>query len=68
MAVLLEIPIFELRAILEDEKHPAYRIYQKNLAIIARQIRQRDLELANAGSAVAAEAVVQHFRRMTEDL
>lgn len=67
MALLMGIPESTLRLELGDRSTDASRIYRTARAETALRLRRRDMELAEAGSPSAAEAVSVHYRRMLQD-
>jgi len=67
MALLLDIPESVLRMELADRSTPASRVYHLAKAEVSLRLRRHDLELAEAGSPTASEAVSGHFLRMLQD-
>lgn len=67
MALLLGIPESTLRLELADRSTRASRTYHLAKAEVSLRLRRRDLELAEAGSPTASEAVSGHFLRMLQD-
>lgn len=67
MALLLDVPEGELRDAISDETHPVSTAYRKAKAQLMLAIRKQDLELAEAGSPSAADAVRSHFLKMQMD-
>ena len=67
MAILLGVTEIELREALDDPTSPASYAYRDAKARVALQLRERDIELASAGSPTAAENVVYYFRQMLQD-
>ena len=64
MAILLDMSEGQLRAIIDNPENPEYRIFRKALAETANFVRQKDIELYNAGSPSAASAVAGHLQKM----
>ena len=67
MAILLGVTEIELREALDDPTSPASYVYRDAKARVALQLRERDIELAGAGSPTAAENVGYYFRQMLQD-
>ena len=67
MALLLDVPEGDLRDAVSDYEHPASIAYRKAKARLTLQLRQQDLELAEAGSPSAAEALRSHLVKMLQD-
>lgn len=67
MAILLGIPEFELRTILTDPDNEVSRAYRYERAKVALAIRQRNIDLANAGSPSACDAVADYLTKMLVD-
>lgn len=67
MAILLGVTEIELREALDDPNSPASYAYRDAKARVALQLRERDIELAGAGSPTAAENVSYYFRQMLQD-
>ena len=67
MAILLDVTEIELREALDDPNSPASYAYRDAKARVALQLRERDIELAGAGSPTAAENVSYYFRQMLQD-
>lgn len=65
MAVLLDVPLAELRVALTDGGHPFTRIYRRTKAEVLLDIRRRQLDLFEAGAPSAADNVAQYVRDMT---
>ena len=68
IGALLELPINELRDEIATVGSPAHQAFYSGMAKTALKIRERDLELAEAGSPSAAEALKDHLRKMMNDL
>lgn len=68
MAILLGIPESELRMTLSDPCSDVSKAFHKTIAEVALRIRQRDIDLADAGSPTAAEAVSHHLTKMNLSL
>lgn len=66
MALLIGISERELRDLLDDLASPVSVAYRTAKAQVALHLRQRDIELAEAGSPTAAAEVSAHFRRMEQ--
>lgn len=67
MAILLGVTEIELREALDDPNSPASYAYRDAKARVALQLRERDIELASAGSPTSAENVSYYFRQMLQD-
>lgn len=67
IAVLMDIDERRFRDILSDKSHPASLAYRKGKAERALQIRQNELELAEAGSPLAVQLIGSYFRDMDSD-
>lgn len=67
MAILLGVTEIELREALDDPTSPASYAYRAAKARVALQLRERDIELASAGSQTAAENVNFYYRQMLQD-
>lgn len=67
IAVLMDIDERRLRDILSDRSHPASLAYRKGKAERALQIRQNELELAEAGSPLAVQLIGSYLRDMASD-
>ena len=67
MAILLGVTEIELREALDDPTSPAAYAYKAAKARVALQLRERDIELASAGSPTAAENVTLYYRQMLQD-
>ncbi|MCZ8371879.1 hypothetical protein O6P32_04045 [Phocaeicola sp. KGMB11183] len=67
IAVLMDIDERRLREILSDRSHPASLAYRKGKAERALQIRQNELELAEAGSPLAVQLIGSYLRDMASD-
>ena len=65
--VLLDVDERRLREIISDKSHPASIAYRKGKAERALQIRQNELELAEAGSPLAVQLVGSYLRDMDSD-
>ncbi len=68
ICVLLDMPINEVRDDIATEGSPAWKAFYKGMALAAKDIRERDIELAQAGSPAAADALRIHLRKMMSDL
>ncbi len=68
IGVLLDIPINELRDEIATDGSPIHRAFYSGMAKAALEIRERDIELARAGSPSAADALRDHLRKMLNDL
>lgn len=68
MAALLDINESELRFLLDEPDNQVGKTFRKLLAEEAFKIRQRNIELADAGSPTAAEAVAGHLSQMLASL
>lgn len=68
MAILLGMPESKLRVILDDPENEICQVFRKTLAEVSLKIRKRDLELSEAGSPTAAEAVTKHLSKMRSSL
>ena len=67
IAVLMDVDERRLREIISDKSHPASIAYRKGKAERALQIRQNELELAEAGSPLAVQLVGSYIRHMDSD-
>lgn len=67
MALLLGVSERQLRDAIDDLTSPVSLAYRTAKAQVALELRRRDIELAEAGSATAADEVNAHFRRMIRD-
>lgn len=67
IAVLMDIEERRFREILSDKSHPASLAYRKGKAECALQIRQNELELAEAGSPLAVQLIGSYLRDMDSD-
>ncbi len=67
MALLMDVDERLLRDAIDDLSNPVSIAYRKAKAQVALELRRRDIELAEAGSATAADEVNAHFRRMIRD-
>lgn len=67
IAVLMDIDECRFREILSDKSHPASLAYRKGKAECALQIRQNELELAEAGSPLAVQLIGSYLRDMDSD-
>lgn len=67
MAVLMNVDERELRDELDDPASAVSLAYRRAKAQVALELRQKDIELAEAGSPTASEAVAAHYRRMIMD-
>lgn len=66
MATLLGLTEYELRTALDETESPLAQTYKKARAEVALRFRQRDIDLAEAGSPTAAAEVGAHFLRMLQ--
>lgn len=67
IAVLMDIDERIFREILSDKSHLASLAYRKGKAERALQIRQNELELAEAGSPLAVQLIGSYLRDMDSD-
>ena len=67
MALLLDVPEGELRDAISDYDNPVSVAYRKAKANVTLAMRRQDLELAEAGSPSAAEALRSHLLKMLQD-
>lgn len=67
IAVLMDVNERSLREIISDKSHPASIAYRKGKAERPLQIRQNELELAEAGSPLAVQLVGSYIRDMDSD-
>lgn len=67
MALLLHVPERTLRDELDDLASPVSLAYREAKAQVALKLRSRDIELADAGSATAAENVSAYYRQMVRE-
>lgn len=58
----------ELRDAVNTQGSPAREAFYRGMAETALQIRERDLQLAEAGSPSADEALKNYLRNMINDL
>lgn len=68
IGALMELPINELRDEIATEDSPVHQAFYYGMAEAALEIRERDIELARAGSPSAADALRNHLRKMLNDL
>ena len=68
ISVLLDIPINVLRDEIATESSEIHRAFYSGMAEAALEIRERDIELARAGSPAAADALRFHLRKMLNEL
>lgn len=68
IAVLMDIPETVLRMLIEEAESPVGKIYRRVRAETALKVRERNLELADAGSPTAAEKVAEDLKKMMLDL
>lgn len=68
IGALMELPINELRDEIAMEDSPVHQAFYSGMAEAALEIRERDIELARAGSPSAADALRNHLRKMLNDL
>ena len=68
IGALLELPINELRDEVAMENSPVHQAFYAVMAEAALEIRERDIELARAGSPSAADALKNHLRKMMNEL
>ena len=66
MSILMDVPESLLREHLNDPDTEAYRVYRRTKAEVALMLRKADIELAQASSPTAAEAVRSHLMKMNE--
>ena len=66
MAVLMDVPESFSREYLNNPDTEAYAVYRHTRAEVALRYRKADIELAQASSPTAAEAVRLHLKRMDE--
>ncbi len=67
IAVLMDVDERRLREIISDKSNPASIAYRKGKAERALQIRQNELELAEAGSPLAVQLIGSYIRDMDSD-
>lgn len=67
MALLMEIPRSELVLAVADTSNPLSRVYHETRARAALKIRERNIELAEAGSPTASVAVTNYLNLMAND-
>ena len=67
IAVLMDVDERCLREIISDKSHPVSIAYRKGKAERALQIRQNELDLAEAGSPLAVQLVGSYIRDMDSD-
>ena len=68
IGALLELPINELKDDIACEDSDVHKAFYSGMAEIALEIRERDMELARAGSPSAADALKHHLRQMMSEL
>lgn len=68
IGALMDMPISLLSDDVATEDHPAHKAYYKGMAEASLEIRERDLELAKAGSPAAADALRVYLRKMLSEL
>lgn len=66
MAVLMDVPESFLREYLNNPDTEACTVYRRTRAEVALRYRKADIELAQASSPTAAEAVRMHLNRMND--
>lgn len=67
MALLLGVPEGLLRDAVSDYASPVSIAYRTAKAQLTLRLRRQDIELAEAGSPSAAEALRDHLLRMLQD-
>lgn len=68
MAILMGISEVDLRMLLESPETEEYAAYHKARAEVGLMIRQKNIELAEAGSPTASDAVEYYYKTMLIDL
>lgn len=68
IGALMDLPINELRDEIATEDSLVHKAFFSGMAEAALEIRERDIELARAGSPSAADALRSHLRKMLNDL
>lgn len=68
MATLIGVPEMDLRMLLESPETEEYKLYRKARAEVGVMIRQKNIELAEAGSPTASDAVEYYYKTMLIDL
>ena len=68
ISVLLGLNEIELRDSVNTMGHPARQAFYEGMAETALKVRERDLQLAEAGSPSADEALKNYLRNMINDL
>jgi len=68
IGALMDMPISPLRDDVATEGHPAHISFYKGMAEASLEIRERDMELAKAGSPAAADALRGYLRKMMNEL
>ena len=68
ISVLLWLPTNTLKDDIATTGHPARQAFYKGMAEQALKIRERDLELAEAGSPSAADNLHDYLKHMLDDL
>ncbi len=68
IGALLELPVNELRDDIACEQSEVHKAFYSGMAEAALEIRERDIELARAGSPSAADALRNHLRKMLNEL
>lgn len=68
IGALMDVPISCLSDDVATEGHPARQAFYKGMAEASLEIRERDIELAKAGSPAAADALREYLRKMLNEL
>lgn len=68
MAILIGISEMDLRMLLESPDTEEYSAYRKARAEVGLMIRQKNIELAEAGSPTASDAVEYYYKTIIIDL
>ncbi len=68
ISVLLGLNEIELRDWVNTQNHPVRQAFYQGMAETALKIRERDLQLAEAGSPSADESLKIYLRNMINDL
>lgn len=68
MAILLGMTESQLRGAIDNPDNEISSVFRHTLAEVSLRIRKRDIELAEAGSPTAAEAVSHHLSKMNHTL
>lgn len=68
IGALLDVPTSVLRDDIATEGSEVHKAYFSGMAEAALEVRERDIDLARAGSPSATDALRGHLRKMLDDL